>query len=132
MYTAEAAELGFACEALKQGFTVYIPYSDRLHYDLLISFKGTYSRVQVKHVKNPSYKGSYRAKARITDAKKKERAYTSDDCDFVAIFLEVDKIWYIIPAEEAVTHMILSPERGRNKYDQYFEAWDLLKPANKA
>lgn len=125
MYNSEAAELGFACEALKQGFSVYIPYSDKLHYDLLVSYEGVYSRVQIKHVKRATRNGAYRARASKSNGK--VRTYSKKDCDFIAILLEADKVWYIIPVEDACTEMSLNPESGTGKYETYFEAWDLLK-----
>lgn len=125
MYNSEAAELGFACEALKQGFSVYIPYSDKLHYDLLVSYAGTYSRIQIKHVRKPTRHGAYRAKA--TKSHGKNRNYGKKDCDFIAVLLEADKVWYIIPVENTCTEMLLKPEDGKGKYEVYFEAWDLLK-----
>jgi hypothetical protein len=52
------------------------------------------------------------------------------EIDFVAAYVIMLDLWYIIPAavvQKRKGHIWLAPLRRRSKYERYLEAWHLLR-----
>jgi hypothetical protein len=57
--------------------------------------------------------------------------YEGDPFDYLAVYLIPEDLWYIIPAERVRGQgsVALYPRLRRSKYEEYREAWGLLKSA---
>ncbi len=81
------------------------------------------ARVQVKSTMQRNHDG-YRCTIRDC----RGGAYTGNPFDFVAAYLLLEDIWYIIPAKflRGKTVASLFPRYRRSKYEPFREAWHLL------
>lgn len=57
------------------------------------------------------------------------RRYVQSDFDILAVYVIPKDIWYIIPSEVATKKIAIRvrPGNDRNQYEQYREAWHLLR-----
>jgi hypothetical protein len=121
----EWAEMRFMTAATEHGLTVTKPWGETTHYDFAVeNDSGCFVRVQVK---STLYKkeGSYCCSVRTSRG-----PYTDDPFDFVAAYLIPLDLWYIIPAEVALTchcKFLIAAHRPGSKYARYREAWHLLR-----
>ena len=55
--------------------------------------------------------------------------YGRNEFDFVAVYLVLEDLWYIIPAKHVLGKwsIALCPHSRKAKYDAYREAWHLLR-----
>jgi PD-(D/E)XK endonuclease len=64
-------------------------------------------------------------------ANRKAHAYTASEIDFVAVYIQPEKTWYILPVREVTEHrQLLFRPKGyhrRDPYAHYREAWHLLR-----
>lgn len=124
----QIAELEFATAAMYRGFNIAFTPGDILPYDILLDNGLHVHKIQVKCSFLPE-KDKY---FHITCSKygnSKKYPYTIIDTDFIAVFLQVPRIWYIIPVKE-VKNLLgfdLCPTSKKSKYGKYKEAWNLLK-----
>lgn len=119
----EWAELRFMARAAEEGLVVTKPWGESSRYDFAVERSGRFLRVQVKSTlcrKNNSYPlNLHGAKA----------PYSIGDFDFVAAYVIPLDLWYIIPAEAAITgreKLYVTPGSPKTRYEQYREAWHLL------
>jgi PD-(D/E)XK endonuclease len=122
----EWAELQFMARAAGMGFGVAKPWGESKPYDVGIEYGGRYIRVQVKSTIN-KVDNSYVCNTRPY---RRERPYTIGQIDFLAAYVILVDVWYIIPARVAIKlegNIWLSPHKKGHKYEQFMEAWDLLK-----
>ena len=132
----ELAELAFMYRAAGHGFGVARPYGDSHPYDILVQHGSRLLRVQVKSCfrRDP---GAYRPGFSITVSQncgKAKFAYSPEEIDFIAAFVAPYDTWYLIPLEALGRSkgIRLYPATKQLKrrggfYEQYREAWDLLK-----
>ncbi len=120
---AKAAELGF-----KQSR----PWGDSATYDVVIELKGRFVRVQVKSTmckargRKPHYaQGTFVANMRHISM----RRYQHSDFDYLAVYVIPKDVWYIIPSSVATQRIAIRVRPGypENQYEQYREAWNLLR-----
>jgi hypothetical protein len=60
--------------------------------------------------------------------------YRREQVDFFAIYVIPEEVWYIIPSEVATRqkyNILLAPQRKKQKYTPYIEAWHLLLGQNR-
>ena len=59
------------------------------------------------------------------------KGYAAGVVDFFAVYVVPVDVWYILPfaATEGTVSLQFAPERAGHKYQQYMEAWNLLKTA---
>jgi len=118
----EWAELRFMARASEHGLSISKPWGDSSRYDVIVGHAGKFLRVQVKSTvcrKRNSY--AYHVNG---------RAYTSEQIDFLAIYIIPKNIWYIFPVEvisKCTRNLILSPHMKVSKHGPYIEAWHLLR-----
>lgn len=110
-----AIEALFDFVAMTKGFIVSAPQTDKAQYDRIVDNKGVLHRIQVK-----ARRGKGNFMVRID--KSKNKRYTREDTDFIALYLEHNDSWYIFPVEECkVTFRVTS------KLNKYKEKWDLFE-----
>jgi hypothetical protein len=118
------AELCFAARAMEEGLRPARPWGEPSGYDSLVHHKSkSIVRVQVK---STIYKMGrcYHCTIRTGN-----HPYKKDSFDFVAAYVIPEDTWYILP-EKVVRGMStvgLYPAMPGAKYDQYKEAWYLLR-----
>src|SRR5690242_20455774 len=93
----EWAEMQFMTRAAEHGLVVTKPWGESSHYDFIVEADACCLRIQVKSSLSTK-KRSYRCMLRGNRA-----YYTKDDFDFIAAYLIPLNLWYIIPAEIAIT-----------------------------
>lgn len=126
----EWAELQFLSRATSRGFTVSKPWGDTAKYDFVVERSGALHRVQVKS----TYRRVRGSKAYLCNivhgGARTQRAYTTEEADFFALFVIPEDAWYILPLDQvrrARWALFLNPRDRRNLYFPYLEAWHLLR-----
>jgi hypothetical protein len=118
------AELRFAARAMEEGLRPARPWGEPPGYDSLVHHKSKrVVRVQVKSTIRKQYR-CYQCTIRAGG-----HPYKKDSFDFVAAYVIPEDTWYILP-ERVVRGMqtvALFPAMPGAKYDQYKEAWYLLR-----
>jgi hypothetical protein len=120
----EWAELRFMARAAEHGLIVTKPWGESSHYDFVVDNRGRLLRVQVKSTickKNNSYPLNLHGA---------QAPYREGDFDFVAAYVIPLDLWYIIPAEAALTgrdKLYVTPGSPKTRYERYREAWHLLQ-----
>ena len=89
----EWAELCFMVRAAEHGLQVSKPWGETAHYDFAVEHDGHFVRVQVKSTMFKD-RGGYSCSVRGCRG-----PYEGDPFDFVAAYLILENLWYIIPAE---------------------------------
>lgn len=124
----EWAELCFMARAAEMGLKVCKPYGDSAPWDVGIEHEGRLIRVQIKST--TFYRGRTFTCNVVGPGHK---PYPRGTVDFFAIYLVPVDAWYIIP-ERAMGRSSISlqftPEKEGHRYEQYREAWHLLKNAD--
>jgi hypothetical protein len=139
----ELSELAFTHKAASLGFGVAKPYGDSERYDFILDSRDLrrraprgipppdrLSRVQVK-CSTQLAKGLYRTNAH-RHLNGRVVPYLPSEIDFIVIHIVPEDTWYIIPirAVNGRTSLLFRRKRDRKPgtYDQYREAWRLLRP----
>ncbi len=125
----EMAELVFVLKAISLGFPVSKPYGDSEPYDLIIEDHRRLVRIQVKSAFSTRRRGySIGLFHRHGTAQ-----YLPDEVDFIAAYVGPQDAWYIIPVDRIIGHAAIrlyprgTSRRGGAEYEQYREAWHLLR-----
>jgi len=125
----EWAELRFMARASEHGFSVNKPWGDSQAYDFIVENQGRLLRVQVK---STTY---CRSRSYFCQLRGRRGAYTSQEVDFVAMYIIPKNIWFIFPIEVVLkqnNNVILSPHKDVSKNSAYEEAWHLMLGGNAA
>ena len=124
----EQGELAFLSKASSLGFALSLPYGHMQRYDFIVDGGTNVWRVQVKtttHMLNGLYLVGMHHRFN-----QRARAYTASEIDFVAVYIQPEKTWYILPVREVTEHRsLLFRPKGyarRDPYAHYREAWHLL------
>ena len=110
--------------AAERGFNVAKPWGDSARYDVSLEHNGRFLRVQVKCTDR--WNGSAYS-CPLQSAK--QRAYSSAQIDYFAIYIVPDNIWYFFPAKQLIgkTVVVLAPHKKHHKHEAHREAWSLLE-----
>jgi hypothetical protein len=121
----EWAESVFMERATEHGLPVSKPWGEMCSYDFVIGKTGRFTSVQVKSTIS-EFKTGYDCTVRGG-----HKAYPPGSFDFLAAYAVIDDAWYIIPAEviRGKKSITLFPKSKTAKYEQYREAWHLLRQA---
>ncbi len=122
----EWVESVFMARAGEMGLAVSKPWGDSRSYDFVVGRPGRFVSVQVKSTVCRSG-GGYECCLRGRGNK----AYARGSFDFLAAYVVLTDAWYIIPAEKVLgreTVCLYSASRFA-KYEEYREAWHLLREA---
>jgi len=108
-----------------------IPRSDNLPFDRILVNGKQMTRIQIKSTskvytddRQRSNKTCYRFNTSNTINKK---SYTKEDCDFICCYVMPIDRWYIFPVEVISTRNVRVYPEDNHKYNEYKEAWELLK-----
>ena len=121
----EWVESVFMARAGEEGLAVSKPWGDSKSYDFVVGRPGHFVSVQVKSTTAESG-GGYSCAIR-----KQGRSYARGAFDFVAAYVVQEDVWYIIPASKVARKKSvgLCSDSMHAKYEQYREAWRLLREA---
>jgi PD-(D/E)XK endonuclease len=122
----EWAELRFMARAAEHGLGVSKPWGESARYDVGVEHNGRFLRVQVK---STIYQVG-QAYVCNTRPDNDHQPYTCGQIDFMAAYVIPEDVWYILPARVATAlkgNIWLSPHKPGHKYQQYMEAWQLLR-----
>ena len=89
----EWAEMLFMAKAAENGLEVTKPFGDTAHYDFAVEHQGKFARVQVKSTVAKCGRG-YGCTVRGSQG-----PYARNAFDYVAVYLILEDVWYIIPAK---------------------------------
>lgn len=115
-------EYHFAARCIELGINVAFPAVHDCRYDVITEYNGLFYRIQVKSKQLSAQ--SKRSSNLWTLSHK--AAYSEGEVDFFAFFLIDEKTYMIIPSNEIEGKQKLRTTPG-GKYDQYHEAFHLLK-----
>ena len=124
------AELAFMRKAASLGFAVAKPWGEGERYDVIVRVESACWRIQVKSVLARSRgRHDYRIK---TSGGNRGRCspYSAKEIDFLVAYIFPEDLWYVFPASliERRSAVWVSPGSKRSKFEQYREAWKLMKP----
>jgi hypothetical protein len=115
----DLAELKVACDLIRRGYGIAIPYGEDSDFDLIVCREGILERVQVKH--GASRDGVLVVKCRshsLTNGKVRTvKHYTSKTIDWIAIWDKTTDRCFYVPAAElgagkSMLHLRLAPARN--------------------
>ena len=126
----ELAELAFTYKAAGMGFGVAKPYGDSERYDFILDSGVKLWRVQVKSTYGlRAHRYFIRACGNTRSSKK---AYTAKQIDILVAFLVAENAWYVVPVKAFAPRRQLyfypSGSKTGGIFEQYREAWDLMRP----
>jgi PD-(D/E)XK endonuclease len=122
----EWAELYFMMMAAGLGMKVSRPFGQAARYDVGVESRRGVVRVQVKSTIYKRRGDCYS----LNVMGPRRSKYVPGTVDFFAILLIPRDDWYIIPFEvmgRTNSSLHFTPSAKRQKYGNYFEAWDLLR-----
>ncbi len=121
----EWAESVFVARANEQGLAVSRPWGDSKSFDFVVGKPGRFVGVQVKSTAF-ELGGGYSCAV-----KHNNQAYARGSFDFVAAYVIPEDVWYIVPAEKLRKRgtMIIGSDSKQALYEEYREAWHLLREA---
>jgi hypothetical protein len=123
----EWVESVFMARAGEHGLAVSKPWGDSASYDFVIGRPGRFVSVQVKSTicrSGGGYECCIRGKG--------NKAYASGSFDFLAAYVVLEDVWYILPArvvQDKETVCLFSKSKYA-RYEEYREAWQLLREAS--
>src|SRR5580765_4680894 len=122
----EWAEPVFVARAAEIGLEISKPFGDSGRFDCVIGHPGKFVAVQVKC----TIAKQHNAKGYICNLKCNNEKYRAGSFDFLAAYAIFEDTWYIIP-EKAIRGLgAICLCSTMPKYEQYREAWDLLREAS--
>lgn len=119
----EWAEMRFMAMATENGIEVSKPYGEMARYDFVVEHEGKFARVQVKSTMYRNGRG-YACTLRGWRG-----PYGRNEFDYVAAYLILEDLWYIVPVKDIRGQwtLSLSPNLKNARYESYREAWYLLR-----
>jgi hypothetical protein len=113
---------------VRLGFRVSKPWGDSDRYDFVVDAGVGFWRVQVKHTR------CRRRKKYCLNLVTGGRSYNAEQIDFLAVYVEPEDLWYVLPIEIVASSQGLGlyPFSRRSKFERYREAWCLLTCSRKA
>jgi hypothetical protein len=123
----EWAESVFMARAGEHGLPVSKPWGDSESYDCVVGSPGRFVAVQVKCTISKLRSG----KGYVCSVCSSHKSYRAGSFDFLAAYVVVEDAWYIIPAKEirGLKSISLFTQGNEAKYEEYREAWQLLREA---
>ncbi len=122
----EWVELKFMAEAAERNLSTSKSYGHSKNFDVVVGRPGKFVGAQVK---STSFKQSNGYHCNL--ATHHHQAYAAGAFDFLAAYIVPENVWYIIPAKliHGKGSIMLYPNQPTTKYEQYREAWNLLREA---
>ena len=112
----------------EHGLPVSKPWGDSESYDCVVGSPGRFVAVQVKCTISKLRSG----KGYVCSVCSSHKSYRAGSFDFLAAYVVVEDAWYIIPASkiEGKESVGLCSESNHARYEEYREAWHLLREAS--
>jgi hypothetical protein len=115
----DLAELKVACDLIRRGYGIAIPYGEDSDFDLIVCREGILERVQVKHgaSKEEVLVVKCRSYALTNGKVRSVKLYTSKTIDRIAIWDKTTDRCFYVPASElgsgrSMLHLRLTPARN--------------------
>lgn len=127
----QLAELAFMRKAASLGLSVAKPWQEGERYDFIVRVDNVCWRVQVKSVLAKSRsRHHYRVQTCGGETLKGRTFYSADEIDFLVAYIFPEDNWYVFPAAMIETRKVvcLRPGSKRSSFEQYREAWKLMRP----
>lgn len=127
------AELAFMNKAASLGFSVAKPWGEGERYDVIVRVGSACWRVQVKSVlAKTSTRPYYRVQTTGAPTRNGHSLYSASEIDFLVAYIFPEDAWYIFPATLIENSKALCITHGskRSRFEQYREAWKLMRPSN--
>jgi len=121
----EWAESVFMARAAEHGLPVSTPRGDSDPFDFVVGEAGRFVAVQVKCTMAKSQSGA----GYMCAVMHNNQTYRKGAFDFVAAYVIPEDAWYIVPATSIQGRGALCLCSPHGKYEQYREAWQLLREA---
>ena len=124
----EWAESVFAARAGENGLPVSKPIGDSRSFDCVVGRPGKFVAVQVKCTVAELESG----KGYVCSVCSSHKVYRAGAFDFLAAYVIPEDAWYIVPAKliRGLRSISLCTMGGEAKYEEYREAWHLLREAS--
>lgn len=124
----EWAESVFLARASEEGLAASKPWGDSRSFDCVVGRPGKFVAVQVKCTIAKLEKGE----GYICSTCSSHKPYKKGSFDYLAAFVIPEDVWYIIPARLVfgLRSISLCTVGGEAKYEEYREAWSLLRKAS--
>lgn len=126
------AELLCQYELIKNGFGVSTPVNPHGRYDLIADNGSDLHRIQVKAAITPRrrrYTDESRYEVLLRGTADNKRRYNDKEVQFFVLLVSDSLIWYVIPINDLEGRKSISiyPKKSDHKYNQYINAWHLLR-----
>ena len=125
-HRGELAELAFMRKAAALGFAVAKPWGDCDRYDVIVRLGKVFWRVQIK---SACAKPSTRTHHRLKTTGSRNVPYSREEIDFLVAYIFPEDAWYVFPVALVENRKVIcvSPGSKRSRFEQYREAWDLMR-----
>lgn len=129
-HRGQLAELAFMRKAASLGFAVAKPYGEGERYDIVVCIDNVFWRVQVKSVLAMSPSRPYYRVKTSGGHGQRHTSYSATEIDFLVAYIFQEDVWYVFPATviENRKAVCLLPGSKRSRFEQYREAWKLMRP----
>lgn len=123
----EWAESVFLARASEEGLPACKPWGDSRSFDCVVGRPGKFVAVQVKCTIARLDSGE----GYICSTCSSHKPYKKGSFDYLAAFVIPEDVWYIIPGKlvYGLKSISLCTVGGEQKYEEYREAWGLLRRA---
>ena len=124
------AEIAFLRRATSLGLSIAKPWDACERYDFIARVDNVCWRIQVKSVLRKSLsRHHYRIKT-SGGGERVPTPYSGTEIDFLVAYIFPEDAWYIFPAAIFANRKMLwlVPGSKRSRFEQYREAWNLMKP----
>ena len=124
----EWAESVFLARASEEGLSASKPWGDSRSFDCVVGRPGKFVAVQVKCTifRLPSGEGY------SCSTCSSHKSYKKGSFDYLAAYVIPEDAWYVIPGKlvYGLKSISLCTVGGEQKYEEYREAWSLLRKAS--
>jgi len=121
----EWAESVFMARAAENGLRVSKPLGDSDTFDCVVGRPGKFVVVQVKCTMAEGERG----KGYECSVRSNNKIYPAGAFDFLVAYVIPEDAWYIVPAKLIRGQQTICLSSPRGKYEEYREAWHLLREA---
>jgi hypothetical protein len=123
----EWAESVFLARASEEGLPACKPWGDSRSFDCVVGRPGKFVAVQVKCTIAKLESGE----GYICSTCSSHKPYKKGSFDYLAAYVIPEDVWYIIPGKlvYGLRSISLCTVGGEQKYEEYREAWGLLRKA---
>jgi len=124
----EWAESMFLARASEEGLSASKPWGDSRSFDCVVGRPGKFVAVQVKCTIAKLESGE----GYICSTCSSHKPYKKGSFDYLAAYVIPEDVWYIIPGRLVfgLKSISLCTVSGEAKYEEYREAWSLLRKAS--